>query len=241
MSSTPSTPPAERHLCLFDLDGTLIPIDSDHAFGGFMVDIGWADGELFRRRNDEFYASYQAGTLDLAAYVDFATSVWRGRPVAEAYAARERFMAEVMRPQISAQARDLVQFHQQRGDLVAIVTATNEFVTTPIAAEFGVPHLLAVNIERGAVPPGASAELAPWTGRIAGTPTFQAGKVTRVDAWLAELGHTRGDFASVTVYSDSPNDLPLLELASHPVATNPTPALEAVARERGWRILKLFA
>jgi HAD superfamily hydrolase (TIGR01490 family) len=230
-----------RHLCLFDLDGTLIPIDSDHAFGEFMVEIGWADGENFRARNDAFYADYQAGTLDLAAYVDFSTAVWRSRPLDEAYAARERFMAEVLRRQVNAAARELVRSHQQRGDLVAIVTATNAFVTSPIAAEFGVPHLLAVDIERGPVPAGQDAEMAPWTGRIAGTPTFQTGKVTRVDAWLAGLGHSRDDFESITVYSDSPNDLPLLELASEPVATNPTPALEAVARERGWRILKLFA
>jgi HAD superfamily hydrolase (TIGR01490 family) len=234
-------PTAARHLCLFDLDGTLIPIDSDHAFGEFMVAIGWTDGEQFRARNDGFYADYQAGTLDLAAYVDFSTAVWRNRPLDEACAARERFMAEVLRRQIVTAARDLVRSHQQRGDLVAIVTATNAFVTTPIAAEFGVPHLLAVDIERGPVPVGQGAEMAPWTGRIAGTPTFKAGKVTRVDAWLAGLGHKRDDFESITVYSDSPNDLPLLELASHPVATNPTPALEAVARERGWRILKLFA
>jgi HAD superfamily hydrolase (TIGR01490 family) len=229
-----------RQLCLFDLDGTLIPIDSDHAFGEFMVAIGWADAEVFRRRNDEFYAHYQAGTLDPAAYVDFATAVWRSRPVDQAYAARERFMAEVLRPRVTPQARELVQFHQRRGDLVAIVTATNEFVTAPIAAEFGVAELLAVELERGVVPPGQAAELAPWHGRILGTPTFQAGKVKRVDDWLARLGHSRNDFAAITVYSDSPNDLPLLELASCPVATNPTPALEAVARERGWRILKLF-
>ncbi|MEY4750014.1 MAG: hypothetical protein RIQ60_2228 [Pseudomonadota bacterium] len=229
-----------RELCLFDLDGTLLPLDSDHAFGEFMVAIGWADGEVFRRRNDEFYAHYQAGTLDLAAYVDFATSVWRSQPVEQACATRERFMAEVIRPRVAPQARELVRFHQQRGDLVAIVTATNEFVTAPIAAEFGVAELLAVELERGPVPPGQAAELAPWSGRIRGTPTFQAGKVKRVDDWLAGLGHSRGDFAAITVYSDSPNDLPLLELASCPVATNPTPALEAVARERGWRILKLF-
>jgi HAD superfamily hydrolase (TIGR01490 family) len=240
MSAAASTP-APRHLCLFDLDGTLIPIDSDHAFGGYMVDIGWADGEEFRRRNDAFYADYQAGSLDLAAYVDFATSVWRSRPVAEAYAARERFMAEVMRPQISPQARALVRSHQERGDLVAIVTATNEFVTAPIAVEFGVPHLLAVEIERGPLPAGAAPELAPWTGRIRGTPTFQAGKVSRVDAWLSSLGLARAQFESVTVYSDSPNDLPLLELATEAVATNPTPKLEAVAQARGWRILRLFA
>ena len=232
--SLPDASPAQpaRHLCLFDLDGTLIPIDSDHAFGEFMVSIGWADAEIFRQRNDAFYADYQAGTLDLAAYIDFATSVWRARPLAESAAAHARFMAEVLRPNVHAQALELVRFHQQRGDLVAIVTATNEFVTTPIAAEFGVEHLLAVQLERAAD--------GGWTGTIRGTPTFREGKVGRVHDWLASLGHSLSDFAGISVYSDSPNDLPLLELATEPVATNPSPSLEATARERGWRILRLF-
>ena len=221
-----------RHLCLFDLDGTLIPIDSDHAFGEFMVSIGWANAETFRRRNDLFYADYQAGTLDLAAYIDFATGVWRNRPLAEAEQARERFMAEVMSVQLQPPAFELVREHQARGDLVAIVTATNEFVTTPIAAALGVEHLLAVQLERTAAQ--------AWTGRIRGTPTFREGKVARVHDWLASLGHQISDFSGISVYSDSPNDLPLMELATEPVATNPSPALEATAVERGWRILRLF-
>lgn len=227
-----ATAPTPRHLCLFDLDGTLIPTDSDHAFGEFMVTIGWADGENFRRRNDAFYADYQAGCLDLAAYIDFATSVWRRKPLAESRAAHERFMREVMAPMLRPPAFELVREHQARGDLVAIVTATNEFVTAPIAAALGVEHLLAVQLERE--PDGA------WTGRIRGTPTFREGKVVRVNDWLHGLGHRLADFASVSVYSDSPNDLPLLEMATHPVATNPSPALEATAQERGWRILRLF-
>lgn len=227
-----SPAPAASRLCLFDLDGTLIPIDSDHAFGSFMVDIGWADAQTFRTRNDAFYADYLAGTLDLPAYVDFATSVWRCRPATEAEAERERFMCEVMQPQMRASAQALVREHQAAGDLVAIVTATNEFVTAPIAAAFGVEHLLAVQLEREA--DGA------WSGRIRGTPTFREGKVQRVDDWLATLGHRRADFAEIVVYSDSINDLPLLELATQPVATNPNPPLEAIALERGWRILRLF-
>lgn len=227
-----ATAPTPRHLCLFDLDGTLIPTDSDHAFGEFMVTIGWADGDNFRRRNDAFYADYQAGCLDLAAYIDFATSVWRRRPLAESLAAHERFMREVMAPMLRPPAFELVREHQARGDLVAIVTATNEFVTAPIAAALGVEHLLAVQLERE--PDGT------WTGRIRGTPTFREGKVVRVNDWLHGLGHRLADFASVSVYSDSPNDLPLLEMATHPVATNPSPALEATAQERGWRILRLF-
>ncbi|MDP4300964.1 HAD family hydrolase [Leptothrix discophora] len=226
------TPAERRHLCLFDLDGTLLPIDSDHAFGEFMVAIGWADGDEFRRRNDEFYAHYQAGTLDLPTYIDFATSAWRHRPLAEAEAAHARYMAEVIEPQMLPAARDLVRYHQQRGDLVAIVTATNAFVTTPIARAFGVEHLLAVDLERGAS--------GDWLGRIRGTPTFREGKVVRVHDWLAAQGLTPGDFASVSVYSDSPNDLALLEIATDPVATNPSPALEAIAVTRGWRILRLF-
>ncbi len=134
------------NLCLFDLDGTLLPIDSDHAFGEFMVAIGWADATTFRERNDGFYRDYLAGTLDQAAYVDFATSAWRGRPAAEVEVVRRRYMDEVLAPQIRPAARELVRSHQDRGDLVAIVTATSEFVTAPIAQAFGVPHLLAVQL-----------------------------------------------------------------------------------------------
>lgn len=220
------------NLCLFDLDGTLLPIDSDHAFGEFMVTIGWADAQRFRERNEAFFADYQAGRLDLPAYVEFATSVWCSKPLAEAEAARERFMREVLRPQLRQSALDLVRGHQQQGDLVAIVTATNEFVTTPIAQAFGVDHLIAVQLERQA--DGA------WGPRVLGVPSYREGKVNRVHQWLGGLGHRLQDFGRISVYSDSPNDLPLLELATDAVATNPSPALAAVARERGWRILKLF-
>jgi HAD superfamily hydrolase (TIGR01490 family) len=221
------------NLTLFDLDGTLIPHDSDHAFGSFMVDIGWADGEAWRRRNDEFFAEYQAGVLNLDAYIDFATSVWRSRPLNDALAARQRFMDEVMQPMLTETAQALVRRHIDAGDLVAVVTATNEFVTAPIAEAFGVEHLIAVKLQRDAA--------GHYTGAIDGVPSFQAGKIKRVDDWLASLGRQWADFRRVTFYSDSTNDLPLLERVSRPVATNPTPALEAIARERGWPVLRLFA
>ena len=221
------------NLALFDLDGTLIPSDSDHAFGCFMIDIGWADGGAWRQRNDEFFAHYQAGQLDLNEYIAFATSVWRDRPLPEALAARERFMHEVMLPMMRDNARALLRKHQDAGDLVAIVTATNEFVTEPIAEAFGVDHLLAVQLERDAQ--------GHYTGAVHGVPSFQEGKIVRVKDWLQGLGHRLEDFERVTFYSDSMNDLPLLELVSHPVATNPTPQLESAARTRGWPILKLFA
>lgn len=217
-------------LTLFDLDGTLIPFDSDHAFGEFMVRQGWVDEQVFRARNDAFYADYQAGTLDLAAYVEFATAPWRER--VDAPALRERFVAEVLRPRMHAKARALVDEHRAAGDLVAIVTATNEFVTAPIAAEFGIEHLIAVQLDRH--PDGRA------SGAIRGVPSFGPGKVVRVRQWLATLGHDWAAFERTCFYSDSANDLPLLEQVHDPVATNPGPALERIARERGWRILELF-
>lgn len=219
-------------LCLFDLDDTLLPIDSDHAWGEFVIRLGWVDEQAFRRRNDEFFAQYKAGALDIHAYVAFATEPLRERGPAAAAAAHAQFMREVVEPALRPQALALVREHQQRGDAVALVTATNDFVTAPIARSLGIDTLIAVRLERG---PGGTI-----TGRIAGTPSYREGKVIRVGEWLAESGRGWGDFERISVYSDSPNDLPLLERASDPVATNPSPALEAVARERGWRILRLF-
>lgn len=221
------------NLALFDLDGTLIPKDSDHAFGEFMVALGWADGAEHRRRNDGFYADYQAGCLDIDAYVDFATAAWRRRPLAEQQAARARFMAEVVAPLITPAAQALVEQHRAAGDLLAVVTATNEFVTRPIAQAFGIDALIAVELERDAA--------GQATGRIAGIPSFREGKIARVHDWLQGQGLRLADIGRSTFYSDSTNDLPLLECVHEPVATNPSPALEAIALERGWRILRLFA
>lgn len=220
------------NLTLFDLDGTLLPIDSDHAFGQFMVRTGWADGAAFQAENDRFFADYQAGRLDLAAYIRFATSPWRDRPFAEIEAGRVRFFDEAIQPVLHDSARALVRGHAEAGDLIAIVTATNEFVTQPIARAFEVPTLIAVELARDAQ--------GRVTGDIQGIPSYREGKVPRVEAWLAAQGRQRADFDRITVYSDSTNDLPLLEWATDAVATNPSAALEAIARERGWRILRLF-
>lgn len=219
-------------LTLFDLDGTLIPKDSDHAFGEFLVRCGWVDAHDFKRRNDAFYQQYLDNTLDLAAYVDFATCAWRTRHPDEALAIRERFMREEMAPLLLPQAQALVRRHQAEGDLVAIVTATNEFVTRPIADAFGVPELIAVELERD--------DAGRVTGAVRGVPSFREGKIRRVRDWLGARGHRWEQFERITFYSDSTNDLPLLEQVSHPVATNPGPALERIARERGWPVLKLF-
>lgn len=221
------------NLALFDLDGTLIPKDSDHAFGEFVITLGWADAASFRRRNDGFYEDYLAGRLDIDAYVDFATSPWRGRSEAELQRATQRFLDIVVKPMLHPQALALVRRHQQAGDRVAVVTATNEFVTRPIARLFGVDELIATDLERDAQ--------GRVTGRIAGVPSFREGKITRVQAWLAASGQTLADFERSTFYSDSTNDLPLLECVSDPVATNPGPELERFALERGWPVLKLFS
>jgi HAD superfamily hydrolase (TIGR01490 family) len=218
-------------LALFDLDHTLLPLDSDHSWGVFTTELGWNDPVVFSQRNDEFYAHYQAGTLDIHDYVRFATRAARERGATESALAHARYMDEVIRPRIMPEALALVRSHQQAGDTVVIVTATNEFVTRPIAQAFGVSELIAVDLERDA---------SGWiTGEIRGTPSFRDGKVTRVAQWLAQQGLDWSDL-EVTFYSDSMNDLPLLEKAHHPVATNPDARLRQLATDRGWRILELF-
>jgi len=219
-------------LTLFDLDDTLLPMDSDHAWGEFMTRLGWVDPTEFGRRNDAFYEQYKAGRLDIHEYIAFATEPLRARTPEQTAEAHRRFMAEVVGPNLLPAAMELVRQHQSRGDMIALVTATNDFVTAPIAAAFGIADLLAVRLERGA---GGTI-----TGRIDGTPSYREGKVTRVQEWLAARGVAWSDFERVNVYSDSVNDLPLLERATDPVATNPTPALRQVAETRGWRILQLF-
>ena len=221
------------NLCLFDLDHTLLPLDSDHEFGEFIIRQGLVDAGDYRRRNDEFYQRYCDGTLVLDDYIAFTTSVWRQMDERAQSELQQAYMAEVILPALQPQAVELVERHRAQGDLLAIVTATNEFVTRPIANAFNVEHLIAVKLARDAA--------GRVTGRIDGVPSFREGKITRVEQWLSDQGRHLGQFDRVSFYSDSPNDLPLLERATDPVATNPSPELEAVAQARGWRILRLFA
>jgi HAD superfamily hydrolase (TIGR01490 family) len=220
-----------RKLALFDLDHTLIPIDSDYEWGEFTIALGWCDATEFKRRNAEFFEQYRAGTLDVHDYVRFATQAIRTQGAIKSEAAHARFMGEVVQKVITVQAQALVQQHRAAGDELVIVTATNEFVTRPIAEAFGVRELIAVELERDAL---------GWpTGEIKGTPSAREGKVVRMAQWLAarNLGW---DDVETTFYTDSMNDLALLEKATHPVATNPDDRLRALATERGWRILDLF-
>jgi HAD superfamily hydrolase (TIGR01490 family) len=219
-------------LALFDLDHTLIPLDSDHAWGQFTVAQGWRDAQAFGRANDAFYAQYKAGTLDIAEYIRFATEVIRELGPERAQAAHGVFMREMVLPHIQPQALALVRHHQAAGDTVLIVTATNEFVTRPIADAFGVSELIAIRLQR-------DAQGNP-TGAIAGVPSFREGKVERVAQWLAERDLSWGDVTHSTFYSDSINDLAMLERVHEPVAANPDDALLAIARQRQWRILNLF-
>ncbi|WP_031407943.1 HAD family phosphatase [Thiomonas sp. FB-Cd] len=221
-----------RRLALFDLDNTLIPFDSDHAWGEFCVHLGWADGERYRQENDRFYAAYRAGTLDLDAYLRFSLAPLVGRSPEALEAANHAFMQKVVLPQIRPQAINLVQKHQRNGDLCAIVTATNDFVTGPIARAFGVDHLIAVQAERDAA--------GSYTGGWVGIPSFREGKIARTEQWLAAQGLGWVSFTQTWFYSDSINDQSLLERVTHPVVVHPDPKLADVAHRRGWPVLDLF-
>ena len=218
-------------ICLFDLDHTLLPLDSDHAWGQYTTHMGWTDAENFAQRNDAFYRQYQQGELDIHAYVQFATQAARERGLQASSIAHQAFMRDVIIPAMRPEATALVERHRAQGDRMLIVTATNEFVTAPIAQAFGIDTLIAVQLERD-----PNGEL---TGQIAGTPSFGPGKVVRLQQWLEQQGLTWAGIRS-TFYSDSINDLPLLEKVNHPVATNPDARLRAVAQQRGWPILELF-
>jgi HAD superfamily hydrolase (TIGR01490 family) len=219
-------------LALFDLDHALLPIDSDHAWGEYTVERGWRDPVEFKALNDAFYENYKIGKLNPVEYLMFATEAIRQHGATESIALRADYMASIIEKNIKKPALELIAQHRAAGDEILLVTATNEFVTEPIAKRFGIAHLIAVQLEVGAD--------GWYTGRSRGTPSYQAGKVERVRQWLAERGQTWADVTHSTFYSDSMNDLPLLEHVHEPVATNPDPRLRALATERGWKVLDLF-
>ena len=221
----------KKKIALFDLDHTLIPFDSDYEWNEFTIELGWRDGDAFRQANEAFFAQYRDGTLNIHDYVRFATQAIRDKGATESIAAHAQFMMATVLKGIQKPALDLVKSHQEAGDAVVIVTATNEFVTRPIADAFGVKELIAIDLVRNAQ--------GEFTGDILGAPSFREGKVIRVEAWLAARNLGWQD-VETTFYSDSMNDLPLLERATHPVATNPDERLRQLATQRGWRILDLF-
>jgi HAD superfamily hydrolase (TIGR01490 family) len=218
------------NLTLFDLDNTLLACDSDYEWGQFLVDRGVLQREEYEAQNAAYYEQYKAGTLDIHEFLGFALRPLSQHTPEQLALWHGAFMEERIRPAMSGQARALVRQHLDAGDLCAVVTATNSFVTGPIAREFGIPHLVATEPERDG---------ARFTGRVAGTPCFREGKIVRVRDWLATQGRRLDGFAVSSFYSDSLNDLPLLELVTRPVAVDPDPTLAAEAARRGWPAISL--
>jgi len=218
------------NLALFDLDNTLLACDSDYEWGQFLVDRGVLERASYEAQNAAYFEQYKAGTLDIHEYLGFAL-----RPLAEHSPEdlarwHDDFMRTRIAPMIGDAARALVRSHLKRGELCAIVTATNSFVTAPIARAFGITQLIATEPE---------SRNGRFTGRVAGTPCFREGKIARVDAWLAAMGRPLAQFDESAFYSDSHNDLPLLERVSRPVAVDPDPQLADEAASRGWPVISL--
>ncbi|MGO1426760.1 MAG: HAD family hydrolase [Halomonas sp.] len=214
-------------LAIFDLDNTLLSIDSDHAWGEFLLEQGAVDPIAYREANERFMADYNAGTLDMAAFLEVALKPLADNSPEQLSAWHQQFMASKIEPSILPKAEELLARHRTQGDTLLIITATNRFITAPIAERLGVDNLIAVNPE---VREGR------YTGRVSGIPSYREGKVTRLNQWL-EQQHISIDGA--WFYSDSHNDLPLLEKIDHPVAVDPDDTLRSIAEERQWRIMSL--
>jgi len=214
-------------LAIFDLDNTLLNGDSDYLWGRFLVDRGLVDGDHYERENQRYYDAYKAGTLDIFEFLAFSLKPLAEHDMATLNQWHREFMAEQIEPIILPAAQALVEKHRQQGDTLLIITATNRFVTAPIAAAFGIDNLLATDPE---VVGGR------YSGNVAGTPCFQHGKVERLDTWLRDTGHT---LEGSWFYSDSHNDLPLLEAVTHPVAVDADEALLEAATTHGWPSISL--
>ncbi len=223
-------------LALFDLDHTLLPIDSDHEWGRFLVKIGVVDANYYASENERFYADYKAGRLDIDAFLAFALKPLSEHSRAQLNEWHAQFMHEVINPNLRSSAFDLVKKHQDQNDVCCVVTATNSFVTRPIVEAFGIKHLIATEPEVLGDPATGN-----FSGKVAGTPNFREGKVTRVESWLSAEKLSWSSLEKSYFYSDSINDLPLMEKVTQPIPTNPDQSLRAKAMENGWPILELFA
>ncbi len=222
-----------RRLALFDLDNTLLAGDSDHAWGEFLIDCGLVDSEQHARQNDAFYADYKNGSLDIDAYVRFTLGAVLELSSAQQRELRERYFASKIAPMMTAASHELLASHRQAGDFCVIITATNAFLTTPIAEAYGVDQLIATDL---------IANGDQITGEIAGIPCFQRGKVTRLQQWLSEDERAiadRLDLQHSIFYSDSSNDLPLLEAAGEAVVVDGDEKLLQIAEQRDWRSISL--
>lgn len=214
-------------LAIFDLDNTLLSGDSDHLWGEFLAEHGLVDGEHYRRENDRFLADYQSGRLDIFEFLRFSLAVLTRHDAGELSRMRAHFVEEKIAPIVAPGAPGLLARHRDAGDHLMIITATNSFVTSPIAQLLGVDSLLATEPEM---------RDGRYTGEVSGTPCFREGKVTRLDQWLTEHD---ADLTGAAFYSDSHNDLPLMERVDRPIAVDPDPVLDETARARGWPVITL--
>ncbi len=214
-------------LALFDLDNTLLNGDSDYAWGQYLVSKGLVEREHYETANQYFYDQYKQGVLDIHEFSAFSFQPLSERSMAELAALHSEFMASTVHPMITAAAKQLVEQHRRQGHTLVVITATNSFITRPIVEAFGIPHLLATEPKVVA---------GRYTREIDGIPCFQAGKVTRLQHWLENRAET---LAGSYFYSDSRNDLPLLEMVDNPVAVDPDDTLRAIAQEKGWPIISL--
>ena len=218
------------NLAIFDLDNTLLNGDSDYNWSLFLIKKGILDQSIYEQQNEEFFKDYQTGSLDIDAYAEFQFKPLRENERFFLNDLRDEYVATIIRPMITEKAKDLVNEHRSQGDQLLIITATNSFITKPIAALFGIEELIGTDLE----------EINnQFTGKIKGVASFQEGKVTRLNQWLDEKHLTLAQFDKTFFYSDSKNDLPLLRIVSHPVAVNPDATLNTEAKKNNWPILSL--
>ena len=216
-------------LALFDLDNTLLDGDSDFEWAQFLIEQGVIDRELYEARNQHFYDQYKAGTLDIHEFLDFQLKPLsrHSRKVLDGW--HEQFMRNKVQGMISPNAQELVAKHRDAGEVCVVITATNSFVTAPIAHAFGIEHLIATEPEQ---------KDGEFTGAVSGVPSFREGKITRLEQWMGEHALNWGSFEDSTFYSDSLNDLPLLGKVKHPVAVKPDATLRAHAEREGWPVIE---
>ncbi|MEY3300857.1 MAG: hypothetical protein RLY73_279 [Pseudomonadota bacterium] len=218
------------NLALFDLDNTILAGDSDYNWSRFLIQEGYLDGAIHAEKNEKFYADYKAGTLDIYAFVEFQFKPLARNPRTVLNQLLKKYVEEVIKPMITEKARALVKRHQDEGDLIIVITATNSFITKPIAELFGIENLIGTDPEE---------KEGEFTGKVTGLPSFKEGKVTRLEAWLKGKNLSLASFENSYFYSDSHNDLPLMQKVTHPVAVDSDDVLSEYAKSKGWPQISL--
>jgi len=218
------------NLALFDLDNTILAGDSDYNWSRFLIQEGYLDGAIHAEKNEKFYADYKAGTLDIFAFVEFQFKPLARNPRTVLNQLLKKYVEEVIKPMITEKARALVKRHQDEGDLIIVITATNSFITKPIAELFGIENLIGTDPEE---------KEGEFTGKVSGLPSFKEGKVTRLESWLKGKNLSLASFEQSYFYSDSHNDLPLMQKVTHPVAVDSDDILSEYAKSKGWPQISL--